>query len=39
MPCGTHLPAGRPLNGVGFVDKFDGPNPQLLDKFGLGGSL
>jgi len=27
MPCRTHLPAGGPLNGVGFVDKLDGPNP------------
>jgi hypothetical protein len=39
MPCGTHLPADGPLNGVGFVDKFDGPNPQLLDEIGLDGSL
>jgi len=27
MPCRTHLPAGTPLNCVGFVDKFDGPDP------------
>jgi hypothetical protein len=39
MPCRTSLPAGGPLDAIGFVDKLDGPNPQLLDHIRLDRSL
>jgi hypothetical protein len=39
MPYRASLPADGPLDAIGFVDKFHGPNPQLLDHIRLDRSL